>query len=549
MNILSRLLFALRKFWLERRIQSLASGFAISNLSTAEIDERIGPSIRTLEQPIDDLPGAYHTLINLERDAARLESGTLFNDIVPDGANPNLNDAEAKSRLNQYMAGRRLFMRATGVWLLLLLINWISMAGASYNWPVGWFSNDYYLGFAIIGATLNSLFLLLITSGSDQSPGYPPGVYAFRLLQSTIYVAILYQIASLILPESVPECSQRFCLSLQSPLWLVLSFLIGLFVSTIEQGILWFFDTKNRAALSTGLAEHRLLTLSIAIWLILHLSNWLSLISPSYEWPVGWFSNDYYTGFALVGATLNALFFLLRPERSEASRSDPFGVYAFRLLQASVYTAILYHIAGLVLPDTDFACSQPFCISLQNPLLLVISFAIGLLVSPIEKGILWLFDVEGRRRSRNTQFQQLHTRYIKLLEQYQGMISREENPTPPDPMIEGRFRRIRKAIEFSLPQKAATMLLDLELDIFKLAYTSTSDTSAEQEAEIEPAIEPAIEPEHQDVVGEQPEQVETNQPDSVEQSVSAEPAAQVEQVNQELETQVEGQGKRDEEKL
>ena len=217
------------------------------------------------------------------------------------------------------------------------------------------------------------------------------------------------------------------------------------------------------------IAGRNLLIFSAVAWLLLLISNWLSMLSVSYTWPVGWFANDYYTVFAAVGVTLNALFAQLRSAAPTVWSKGQSSLYVFRLLQATVYAALLYHLASVVLPEADIACTATLCVSLQSPLLLISSFLIGLLVSEIEKGILWNFEFEQRSQRRSEREQQLRVQHRALLNLYSTTIAQPDNHAQPDELLAGRFRRAQKAVDFNLPQKANAMLLGLELEIHKLA--------------------------------------------------------------------------------
>lgn len=184
-----------------------------------------------------------------------------------------------------------------------------------------------------------------------------------------------------------------------------------------------------------ALVENRtrlILVVSVTTWLLLMLSNLLSIIiiEDQYHWPNGWFHNDYMVVFAIAGVVLNMLLAQRNLLRDGDWHEHFFSVLAFRILQATIYTAVVYQLGRFFLPFTVRAtdaltegeCTMFLsqCISVQSSLFLVISFFIGLTINRIENELTGFLRVgstgrdEKRIRKIKRDFKELEERLKDL---------------------------------------------------------------------------------------------------------------------------------------
>jgi hypothetical protein len=104
-------------------------------------------------------------------------------------------------------------------------------------------------------------------------------------------------------------------------------------------------------------ASHWMLGISLGAFMLLVVSNWLSmvLLPDDYRWPKGWFVSDKYLGFTLAGVAINILISLMPRIRQGDWHRKYLGTYAFRILQATVYAAVIYWFVSS-LPANEAQC-------------------------------------------------------------------------------------------------------------------------------------------------------------------------------------------------
>ncbi|UCG25377.1 MAG: hypothetical protein JSW55_05095 [Chloroflexota bacterium] len=153
---------------------------------------------------------------------------------------PQVDEDEEKGREYEAMASRVIGVVSVIVWAALIFSNLLSMLwpGSRFSWPNGWFINVPILGYALIGAAVN----IIVTQSLRTSTRDPKSEYAgrqmLRILEATVFAAVVYQVGLLVLPTVNKDCaveaSGQQCLSIDAPIFLIIALLVGLLVTLIE---------------------------------------------------------------------------------------------------------------------------------------------------------------------------------------------------------------------------------------------------------------------------------------------------------------------------
>ena len=221
--------------------------------------------------------------------------------------------------------------------------------------------------------------------------------------------------------------------------------------------------------------------LSFSVWAILMGTNWLSmfLFPTKYTWPYGWFNSDRFVGFALAGVAINVLLTLVpRITRGDWDKKY-LGIYAFRVLQATVYSAVIFHYVGDLPADErdvlPFEVTGIFVGMFVN--LLEGAFAgIGeRFVDMISTLFAQKFAGPRKKAEKNQELRQklvqLHTRYAEMDKSGIGVTQREA--------IESIYKDALLLLQSNENDRAEAKLQELELKLASAAQPAVGLTSVE----------------------------------------------------------------------
>jgi len=243
--------------------------------------------------------------------------------------------------------------------------------------------------------------------------------------------------------------------------------------------------------------------ISLSVLLFLLITNWLSIqYSPltmsdkgvevlRYTWPKGWFNSFHFIGFALAGVAINILLTIVpRITRGDWDKKY-LSLYTFRVLQAIVYSAVIFHFVS-DLPETADKCLEgdPNCLTRETFPFEVTGIFVGMFVHLLEgafAGIgerfvdmistLFASKFAGPRQKveKNQELRQklvqLRTRYEEMDKSGIGVTQREA--------IETIFRDALLLLQSNENEEAEAKLQDLELKLASAAQPAVGLTSVE----------------------------------------------------------------------
>lgn len=206
---------------LRPRIDSLIQSGALEKADAADLERRLGEVLRAFEKFAQNPVETESQVAMFEVHVARLETP------------PSLSQEQEAKALK---ASNWMLWLSLSVWAILMLSNWLSMLlSTKYNWPFGWFNNDMFVGFALAGVAINVLLTLVprITRG-DWDKKYV-GIYAFRVLQATVYSAVIFHFVK-DLPATADKCPavDPNCLTRTTFPFEVTGIFVGMFVHLLE---------------------------------------------------------------------------------------------------------------------------------------------------------------------------------------------------------------------------------------------------------------------------------------------------------------------------
>jgi len=227
--------------------------------------------------------------------------------------------------------------------------------------------------------------------------------------------------------------------------------------------------------------EHRtnrvIFVISVFVWSALMVSNWISMISPrlDYEWPNGWFNGDLLVGYALAGVAINILVTHLFRTRTREWRSSDIGLYAFRILEATVFVTVIYQIARFFLPPSIEAIETcrnfPQCLTQGSSLFLILGLFVGLAVSRIEGLLLQILPLDNWRQ-QNRKTQRIRNDYEKLRRKWLTHLGKNRPASDEDwsafNSFKGQCHKMDRLLLGRDTELAISLLHDMELDFREL---------------------------------------------------------------------------------
>jgi hypothetical protein len=206
---------------LRPRIDSLIQSGALEKADADKLEKRLGEVLRAFEKFAQNPVEIESQVAMFEVYVARLEPP------------PSLSQEQEAKVLK---ASNWMLRFSLSVWAILMISNWFSMwLLTEYNWPLGWFNNDKFVGFALAGVAINVLLTLMprITRG-DWDKKYL-GIYAFRVLQATVYSAVILHFVK-VLPAKANKCpvGDPNCLTQETFPFEVTGIFVGMFVHLLE---------------------------------------------------------------------------------------------------------------------------------------------------------------------------------------------------------------------------------------------------------------------------------------------------------------------------
>lgn len=195
-----------------------------------------------------------------------------------------------------------------------------------------------------------------------------------------------------------------------------------------------------------------------------------------YQWSEGWFTSDLITLFALTGVAINILITLLPSYGRKAWERTLLGTYAFRVLQATVYTALLFQIVrSLPLINKCYSVLEfEICMTskTRTAFLLVVGFFIGLFINRLEELVIQILKPLNQRvdsqklTSLEKKISKLHKRYIKLIPPLES--NNESEYKKEIEHIEEEFETLLRLLRYLDYSLCETKLRQLELLIDRL---------------------------------------------------------------------------------